>query len=465
MVRGRAVYMLDAWTGDEVWRFARMDSSGPADPRHYIFPVASTVGMVDLGPGPNSVGPQDGLFDTALVGDLAGQMWVFRFFAPGEDSNSDGRADNWFGGRVFEQFKGLPLRHKSPFYQLPAATILLQGGAVRVYSGTGDRLNIRDRNGGDCGLVNLGACVRKDCTTEVVTTYNKNGVVFAHGTWKYTAAGTALTTNTFTVDSAGITSSCSDLVRGDYTVNVNCGAAQAFNYAACCDWDATNPSDCDSLSSSALMCPIENGRPTGTRIDKTYTTTNARFYSIKLFDSATRAPFTTFATAQSYDNARLTDADLINADLASSDSGGPGWFVGYAQQNERTASGTNLLSGCVIWNTLEPAAAAATCGVVQGDNARQYLAHHVTGATTCGSVPTTSRFTLRTSVVPPPMPTPVVSVNPVTGEVRYSVISLEPGAAPAQQSVGQSDILGTIHWLEVPRQLHRCRHVSGVNCQ
>ena len=60
--------------------------------------IAAPVAMVDYGgtvAGVDNVN-LDGFFDTGVVGDLAGQLWVFRFFEPGK-RNGLIRADHELG--------------------------------------------------------------------------------------------------------------------------------------------------------------------------------------------------------------------------------------------------------------------------------------------------------------------------------------------------------------------------------
>src|SRR5207249_363301 len=61
----------------------------------------------------------------------------------------------------------------------------------------------------------------------------------------------------------------------------------------------------------------------------------------------------------------------------------------------------------------------------------------------------------------PQQPTPVVSLNAKTGQAGYSGVSLEPGAIiPIQILVGAAAVQGDVSWLDVPRNLHNCRHPS-----
>jgi hypothetical protein len=192
------------------------------------------------------------------------------------------------------------------------------------------------------------------------------------------------------------------------------------------------------------------------------TPTPPRFYSIKLYDSSGNRSLS--ATQSQYDGAALTDTNLVNASSGTATSSGNGWFVPYNDKYEKTTSAGLLFGGCMIWNTLLPntTGTANACGSnFPADTANLYQADPTTGAVACGSSTQASRFVSRSVIVPPPMPTPVVTVNPKTDQVSYSGISIEPGNPPLQVQVGGGEIMGMAHWLEVARPTHDCRH-NGV---
>src|SRR4051812_25699618 len=118
---------------------------------------------------------------------------------PGKDTDGDGRFDNWFGGRVFQEFKGAPLWHTSPFFQRAGAA-LLPTGDIRILIGSGTRDQIKDPNGGTCGLGNIGACIRKNCSVDMYSTKYRvgaapSGSASGHSVsehWTYSAGGSSL---------------------------------------------------------------------------------------------------------------------------------------------------------------------------------------------------------------------------------------------------------------------------------
>lgn len=455
-VRGRNVTALDVWTGRPIWRFAAEDASSAADPRARLWPVAAPVALLDLA-GEGLSGNQDGLFDTAVVGDLLGQVWTFRFHTPGVDDDGDGLVDNWHGGRAFVQFKNGPLRNRSPFFQLAEVTVDGGTGVARVHVGSGDRMNIRD-TGDACGPTNLGECIRRNCRTEVrsrdtVQGFEEVGATFQGG-WRQMSGGGALAYDNvaLTPGEGGI---CEAPLRAGYQVSLQCGG-NSGTY----DWGLTcgaNQEDLDACSEVS-----HKPAPALSTLSAVTSTQNARFYTFPLYGGGpTRQPFRTRLEAESYDAAALTDADLVPAsdDLPAGDVG---YYIAYDGSSERTSSPATVLSGCVVWNTLDPGVDASACGGNIADKGHLYRAHFRDGSTACGSLEAGPRFVARRALSAPPAPTPTVALNPETGEVRYNMISVDPGVPPFQTQVGESELQGGVYWLEMTRDIHQCRHTDAA---
>jgi len=487
LLRGRGIHILDAWTGQEVFRFSRADSTGATDPRQNLFPVAASLSFVDT--------DQDMVFDAVVFGDTLGQLWSINLAAPGKDTDGDGRYDNWFGGRSFVEFNGSPLWHRAPFFQRPAMAVVPQPGGqaiVRALLGSGNRDQIKDGQGGICGLADLDACLRQDCTVDVLAGRRRIGPApsggsgghYQTGEWKYTSGGTSLTTNTLSVTPSDAQSSAiSDVDDVNITYTLNCGGTtQSHTNQIYCDFGA------------AGECPTDTGKPLGTQLIWTPTVAQeySRFYSIQIWGTGSRAPPTTLATAQTYDGAALTDTDLVNASACPLNAGagacaaasGKGWYLAQNQTaknpdgttqmrtpgDEKTGSAALILAGCALWNTLLPnnQAVLACNGVLPPDNAYIYQGDALTGHLQCGvpgsaTANATVRALRRDTNVTPQQFTPVVSLNQKTGDVAYSGVSLEPGAPPLQVQVGGNNVIGFVKWLEVSRATHDCRH-SG-KCQ
>jgi type IV pilus assembly protein PilY1 len=495
-VRGRSINIVDAWSGTEYWRWSRQDSSG--DTRQYLRPIASTPALLDV--------DADGIFDALVVGDTAGQLWAANLSAPGFSSTGSGRFDNWLAARAFVQFKGQPLWHTSPFFHMPAAT--LSNNVVRVYLGAGDRSQIRSQNvltdssgavsGSGCDLSNLRGCMRLDCDVHVTQTAYTDDTHSMTAEWEYSSGGSSFSSNTLAVDGNSQSSSTDKPVSIEAEYSLSCsGTAGAggstggsFNESVSCDWGTPE-------------CPTASGRPTNTSLvfdpANKNSTENGRFYAVRLFETTgNRAPFTDAAGMSTYDGAALTDkisgsgggsGELFDASSppSSNPNQANGWWLKYVNAtgldpitgvsvthtatNEKTASGALALGGCIIWNSLipNPTGNNISCGVsgIPTDTAALYHADAITGSAACGAISAppagTLRYTTRNAIVPPPMPTPVISVNPKTDQETFSGISLEPGAPPLQITVGSGGIRGTLHWLEVSRSMHNCRH-GGAGC-
>lgn len=485
MLRGRGIWVLDVYTGDLLWRFSRADASNTpgTDPRYYLGPVPGTVSALDIGNRSITTPVDaDGLFDTAVFGDMLGQVWVLNLWKPGKvAAGTEQLVDttSWFGARVFEEFKGSKLSARTPFFQQASATVL-SNGTVRVYLGAGDRRNIIDKKGGVCAPDNLTACMRKECSIDAKIIAGKDhlGSIFYNGEWKYTKNSTSLTTNTFNKDAVGVSANTNDLLEMNYQLDVDCqgpgtpgglvspGGIASWPFNVKCDWGSPE-------------CPAVAPWPDAVGDDPgVVSMVPSRFYSLRLYDGVTgsgrQKPFNDATAANSYDTARISDANLKDADASPfvpSTILDDGYFVKHSQSggtDEDTASGSAILAGCVLWNTLAPGATPSSCGAsIASSNAYRYHAHFVSGSSACGVITTAQpRATLHASVVPPPSPTPVVAVDSATGQVRYSFISIEPGpgnTAGAQQTIaGQGDVLGTVQWLEVPRATHECRHGTTV---
>jgi type IV pilus assembly protein PilY1 len=232
-LRGRAIYVLDVWTGQQIYRFSSADASGNSDPRRSLFPVAAPVSLADT--------DADGLFDTAVVGDTGGQVWTVGMGDPGRADGS-GLYSNWYAARAFVQFDDKPFWHRSAFFQR-AVLGLLPGNVWRLFMGAGDRDQIKDPNGGTCGLANLGACLRKNCNVTVTASKYRIGPTgsgghYQSGSWSF-QSGTTAPTASLASDSppSNPSDSCSDVVEAKVDTSITCGNSSAqYSAQATCDW-------------------------------------------------------------------------------------------------------------------------------------------------------------------------------------------------------------------------------------
>lgn len=464
-MRGRSINALNVWTGKPLWRFAAEDATDGSDPRRHLFPVPAPVALLDIGPGAIVEGKQDGLFDTAVVGDVMGQVWTLRFHSPGVDTDGDGLMDNWYGARSFVQFKGDSIRKRSAFFQLAEASVDPTSGVVRAHLGSGDRTNIRDAGGGNCGPSNIGACLRKNCQAEIHSgsgsSHERIGTSQMQGRWRHQPNASTFTTNSISAPASDASNTCSVPVQSSYQVSLTCGPiVESYSWNLNC-----NPAG-DTLDS----CSQVNHKPAPaySLIQSPNPTQNSRFYTFALFGgSNARIPFNTLTQAKAYDAASLSESDLTQMSVTGNDTGiadEKGFFIEYANTDERTSSSAAVLGGCVAWNTLNPGDRTAACGSNTGDRGHLYRAHFATGTAACGDLDGSERYVSRKALVAPPGLTPTVSLNPETGEVRYNLLSVEPGSAPMQTSVGERELSGGIYWLDVTREVHQCRH-SDAACR
>jgi|GEM_PF-992553 len=113
--KGRAVYVVDLLTGQQIWRW---DSKRDPGMKHSI---PSTISCVDVN--------GDGYIDRLYVGDMGGKLW--RFDLKGADPNG------WSGRVVFNSNLGFTGSGKQKIFSKPDVT-LEKGGEIVLF-GTGDR--------------------------------------------------------------------------------------------------------------------------------------------------------------------------------------------------------------------------------------------------------------------------------------------------------------------------------------
>lgn len=482
LVRGRAIYVVDAWDGTLLFKFSRYDTTSSADPRFNLGSVAAPVSMVDSN--------FDNFFDLAVVGDAEGQLWSIDMLNPG--SIAGGLVNNWFGGLTFQQFKGSAISNRAPFFTMAGARVFDDSkGGVRVYLGGGDRdqIKVRDTDaidGGTCVVDNLRGCIRNNCSVDVKQNIYAVGTGAAQeqlsGEWQYTAGGTSLSTNAFTLNPAtGVAGACNDPAQVQVTYSASCPGGVAMLDPN----DGGNPvyntmyCDFDGGNDGGEECPDTSGKPTGANAAfVSPTIANTRFYSVKVFDApaySSRPRMINTSAQTTYNGNTLGEADLTDVSTGaamSPDAGG--WRLSQTNdQNEKTASSALLLGGCVAWNTEVPsniyAADSGVCagGSIPSDTAYTYQASDDTGIVQCGlpgsasALPDAGRYVARQVTVTPQQYTPVVSLNAATGQAAYTGVALEPGGnIPLQVSVGATSVQGDVSWLDVSRTLHNCRHVA-----
>ncbi len=511
-LRARGVHMVDVWTGEEVFDFsydaALADTGGctssSTDPRCSLaYPVAATVGMVMWGQNEQRLQSfaNDGYFDTATFGDTGGQLWALRFSAPGQLAPTTRRSTNWFGGRVM----AMPGCAGQPFFYLTANVVVRQG-YYRVLAGTGDRYNLLDTNGGQCGPDNPRACALRGCTV----TMSSANQVYADG------AGGISRTMSWT-SATSTTNACAVTTTGTGIAPGACAAGGTATMSITCPGSGGSATKTVTVSCTAgaggYLCTPTS--PAVAAVSPSGTISQGNWYvSLRVFDSANhRGIFSDGTSAQTYDQNRLSvsaAAGMTTSGIVVIDGGdgatlpsplstyaGKGWALWYDHDgqitvadhiytasllDERTSS-TSAVYGGVYWNTTQPSQGdvtrvtnpsctkAAKC-VAAG---RRLTYHYGADAETGGPVLYDSSGALVRSVknvtlVPAMGDQPTVFVNQ-KGQVQVGLTAVNPERGATNVFAGQGlDPLSEFGAVEVSRDAHACRHAAtqaaaDVNCR
>lgn len=465
--RGQGVYMLDVYEGKILWKRYFDPTSAP----HLTHPFAAPIAAADYGDGVNEAPKPDGFFDIAFAADVGGQIHTLRMHPPGKLDSVTGRVTNWAMARGFEA--GLTgeakpdLTKRNPFFFVPSLAVQLETGALRALIGTGDRYNIRDPKAGICQVDNPLACGRYGCEVQNTLTVEYNG---------------KRTTSTINYKSKQLQS---------FTRSVN----TSLNTAAC---SYASVSQVDKLLSCpgitapgtikdrSMLCsgvaPYLCAPPTTTHNytefdDPGFTTTGqskSRYYGLWIYGGKAARSFdpSVPASVTAFDNNRLRDGNLKAIPLSSTNPAdfaattSDGWYLDYAGYPERTASGSGVVASCTLWNTLEATATTTTCSSAGNNKARLYQANFVTGAPDCAAGFNATRSIESDAIATPPEPSVVVEISK-NGEISIPVQSTPVGASQVNRTaVGLSrDNLQLIYSLDVPPELHECRHVDASKCE
>lgn len=509
---GAAVWMVDAITGEVLWRYTNDDfkaqfgyGAGTS-----MFPVPGAVALADIGDPTSSRFNNDGFFDTATWGDLGGNLFTARFHEPGEIDPVTKRVTNWYVARSFEQQRQADDKQyaggRAEFFFMPELAWEPVKKALHVYLGSGNRERMMQQGAG-CGADNVLSCCKSGCSATASTTAD---------------FGACAVTSGFSCTSGGLINNA-PLADGCGT-SVTCAAAPRNAYAASTRLDFTCPSVTGSASGS-VTCDANGvcGTPTATGDhdlgDTAYSTacTRSRFFGVLAYGAHPEKMFSTAAGAAAYERARYTDVAFTDAACASTarscslvdttraearvDSpvptcpGGrtdcwsrndqPGWFYEYGVvcptktcpdfgtcSAEKTGSGALVTFGCVLWNGFQPIGAQGGTDPCSGEVgtplAYGYATDYVSGVPAAGCGYTYPPDTVlyrgqqRASVSPPSSPLLRVTAG-AGGGVHYGGLQLDPGAPPESKVAGErSDFAEPIYWLEVDRRAHACRHVEAT---
>jgi type IV pilus assembly protein PilY1 len=312
---------------------------------------------------------------------------------------------------------------------------------------------------------------------------------------------------------------------------VSCGASPGNAFTASVKLTFQCPGAASSTVTAATSCgqdgTCSSFAPVGGGHDVNGTFSNAcnksRFYGLWAYGRHATKMFNDLDTARTFERNRFTDVPFTGCGAAPGGScslvdttqaavttaaddptcgGGvakcaatvddAGWFYEYGSvcpatscpgaggcNHEKTGSNPAVVLGCANWNSLQPASSqtgADPCtGTIGTPVSFTYLSDFVTGVptTACGfSQPAPATTVYRAKVAPvigdPPPPIPRLVVSP-TGEISYSALDMPAGAPPSSTTMGvRSDVSEPVYWLEVPREVHRCRHdaaTAAMACQ
>jgi len=509
MGAGRAVWMADVWSGQVLWRYTDDDfktqfgyGSGTS-----MFPVPGAVALVDLGDPSKPQYDADGYFDTAAWGDMGGNLFVARFYTPGTINPSTGLVTNWYAARTFEEQRRTDnqqfAQNRSPFFYLPAAAYDPAGKALHVYLGGGNREKILQQGEG-CGPDNLFGCCQGGCS-----------VVDAKGAESYASCGFS---NHFYCQNGQmfrdhLSTTCGSTAPTCATGTQNLTDNVTLQFT--CPGIGTVPND------TASMVSDQNGHVTSfSNIGSSSVGANfgsfcpkSRFFGVLAYGQYAEKTFTDAASAAIFEQNRYTDAaftasgtcastggncSLVDTSTAqatvntvgvtcgsgitkcSATSSDPGWFYAYGTTcpvatcdvtgctNETTGSQSNVVYGCVDWNSFVPVGGQTgtnpCSGSVASPEVFTYATDFVMGVPSknCGfnTYPSSILYVAQQQATTAVPPGSIFRVDvSASGQVGYSSLQMNPGSAPTSlQSGTRAQITEPVYWLEVPRSLHNCRH-------
>ncbi|HQR29045.1 MAG TPA: PilC/PilY family type IV pilus protein [Anaeromyxobacteraceae bacterium] len=511
MTRGRAVFMVDAWSGATLWRYTddtfktQLGYSGSGTS---MFPVPAAVGLLDIGEPSSQTFDSDGFFDTATWGDLGGNIFVARFWAPGTRDQTSGLVTNWYAARTFEEQRRSDNAQvavgRSEFYYMTSNAFDANTRSVRTFVGSGNRERLMQQ-GAACGPDNLLACCQSGCSVTSTTTdaFGSCGVT---NTFACTSAGVMTQTPTTSSSSTcGESATCTAPTK-TVSLSLDCGSGRTAS--------VTGSTTCDANG----LCPAMTTMGTGHELSPPGSVSRNRFYGVWAYGGIATKTFSDQASARTFDANRFTDGayaasctgtrgnscslvetthaevryvtdprmptvTCLSGSVCSALPSDPGWFYEYGRRcpaaecvdptwnDEKTGSGSSVVLGCAVWSGLRPygkASGGDPCTNLATPITYGYLADFVSGVPTaaCGYDQSNLlyRATQRSTTAPPSAPLVRVTVNEA-GKVSYSTLQLDSGAPPANKQLGvRTDLFEPMYWLEVPRDLHNCRHTPNGNC-
>jgi type IV pilus assembly protein PilY1 len=466
MLRGRGMALVDIRSGHTVWSFFHGDGQNRSE--HLRYPIGAGLSLLDIGRASNPVADADELFDSATVGDYGGQLWMVRLWKPGVWDAGKKQVSNWTAARAFRvaNLAGKtadPEALRAPFSYMTVNTLQPDTGFLRTFVGTGDRENLLEK-GSACRLSNPRACAVQGCGVNNTLTVERGGstVFTTNATYQnfhYSSGSAATASSGPSCGGARVT------LAWNNTAANGCGNGNDGTLQYTCDGDASTWSCRETANTWTTLNYVQN-TPAYPQ----------RYYGLWTFggtDPLRR--FDSEAEAAAYDSHLFTDADLVNVSQFDNNGGvvagsqqsaapaGKGWFIQYAESNERTGTTGNLVSGCVLWSSFEPSGASgAVCSTTGTNVARLYQANFATGLANCAqsfytkNTDSWARYHKSTTVAAPAEPAMQVAIG--GGVVSIDINQQGPGQQQATRVQQSDEGVKSLYQLELDPRAHECRH-------
>jgi type IV pilus assembly protein PilY1 len=515
LVRGRAAFINDVWTGDVLWSLTDADlrTNGKNDlgygDKVSLFPVPATIGLVDAGNGGTAYGDGDGIFDTATFGDMGGNLWLVRLSDPGVLDSTTKRVTNWFAARAFEEQRRTDnaqnIAGRSPFFFMTGNAFDIEMGYLRTYAGSGNRERLLDQQQ-TCSADNVLGCCQAGCTVVSSSTPTSSAVDnFGSCSVAQSFSCTAgVLTSTPATGTCGSSYTC-DQNKVTVTLNMNCGAGALPPIVATLT--------CDNSGLCSQVQPFGTSKinlTSGTTLPKSH------MYGVWAYGGSSSRTFNTMAGAKTFDAHRSTDVTysaaacapasgckLVNTEGASySRTNGvtctptgspcqastldPGWMYEYGVKcplqscsppppwtDEKTATAAWPAWGCTVFSTTRPTGGSSggdpCTSNVGAPTAYAYALDYLTGtpSSVCGYFSGNNGYAAysRNSSAPPQNPMPRVVIT-ADGQVKMTTLQMDAGSQPDSNDMGYRDsLVNLLYYLEVPRDLHTCRHADPKTCK
>ncbi len=479
--RGRGMAIVDLKSGHTMWSFFHND--GQSRSQYLRYPIAAGISLLDIGSGSTAAGDSDMLLDSGTVGDYGGQLWMLRMWNPGEWDPGTQRITNWFAARAFRVKNPTTSPHpdniRGPFTYMTVNTLQPDTGYLRTFVGTGDNQNLLDK-GSVCRLSNPLACAAQGCQSNLSLSIERGG----NTAWVSTVGYQNFHYNSGTsLPGAGGNACGGSRVTLNWTNSPanGCGNDNDGSIQYTCAGDSTT-----------WNCGETTNTWTELKFEKTNRPYPRRFYGLWTYGVFPSRQFNTDAEADAYDAALFTDDDLINVGQFDSSGGviaasqqeapaaGKGWYIEYANNDERTGNTGTLVAGCMLWNSFEPSGAAGVvCSTTGTNKARLYQSNYATGRANCAAgfyssgTDSWKRYIESTTIASAPEPTAQLSLG---GGLLSRVVTLigpglgdGGGGGGAAGGVMSTEVATTdegvksLYQIVLDRRGHNCRH-EGINC-